>query len=148
MVTDGSDRQKHHHNHHHRKHHHHRQRRHGVDTTGTYDNLTLMILVSLIEEFVYFLEWSPSQALIHEKRKDGSVKSEVTFGSGMIDQSLEDWVFLTKNATTVRAHIGSTAILPCDVKKDSQFGMVSTRTSFSVLNMFVTSDGLSFEQKS
>jgi len=102
-ISDGSDRQKHHHNHHHRKHHHHRQRRHGVDTT----------------------EWSPSQALIHEKRKDGSVKSEVTFGSGMIDQSLEDWVFLTKNATTVRAHIGSTAILPCDVKKDSQFGMIT-----------------------
>ena len=114
LLSDGSDRyQKHHHSHqhHHRKHHHHRQRRHGVDTT----------------------EWSPSRALSHEKRKDGSVRSEITFGTGG-DQSggivseqqnfIEDWVFLTQNATTVRAHIGSTAVLPCDVKKDSQFGMV------------------------
>ena len=114
LLSDGSDRyQKHHHSHqhHHRKHHHHRQRRHGVDTT----------------------EWSPSRALSHEKRKDGSVRSEITFGTGGGDQTegiiseqqiIEDWVFLTQNATTVRAHIGSTAVLPCDVKKDSQFGMV------------------------
>ena len=112
LLSDGSDRyQKHHHSHqhnhhHHRKHHHHRQRRHGVDTT----------------------EWSPSRALSHEKRKDGSVRSEITFGTGETgiseQQIIEDWVFLTQNATTVRAHIGSTAVLPCDVKKDSQFGMV------------------------
>ena len=36
-----------------------------------------------------------------------------------------EWVFITKNASTVKAHIGSTALLPCEVKKDSQFGMVS-----------------------
>ena len=110
-FSDGSDRQKYH-SHHHRRKHHHRQRRHGVETT----------------------EWSPSQALIHEKRRDGSVKSEITFGIGsVVDQTLEDWVFLTQNATTVRAHIGSTAILPCDVKKDSQFGMVGQTIFISLL---------------
>ena len=102
MFTDGSDgtwhhkHQKHHNNHHR---HHTRQRRQ---------------------------EWSPSQA-IHEKRNEGSlssgsVRSEITFGHET--QVAEEWVFLTRNATTVKAHIGSTAILPCKVKKESQFGMV------------------------
>ena len=36
-----------------------------------------------------------------------------------------EWVFTSRNATTVRAHIGSMATLPCFVKKGSQFGMVS-----------------------
>ena len=37
----------------------------------------------------------------------------------------QHWVFVSKNATTVKAHIGSTAVLPCQVKKDSLYGMVS-----------------------
>ena len=37
----------------------------------------------------------------------------------------QNWVFVSKNATTVKAHIGSTAVLPCQVKKDSLYGMVS-----------------------
>ena len=53
------------------------------------------------------------------------VKSQITFGHETMAAS--EWVFLTKNASTVRAHIGSTALLPCEVKKDSQFGMVSKR---------------------
>lgn len=101
-LSDGSDgtwhhkHQKHHNNHHR---HHTRQRRQ---------------------------EWSPSQA-IHEKRNEGSqgssVRSEITFGHET--QVAEEWVFLTRNATTVKAHIGSTAILPCEVKKESQFGMIT-----------------------
>ena len=100
LFTDGSDgtwhhkHHKHHSNHKHHRQHHTRQRRQ---------------------------EWSPSQA-IHEKRKEGSVRSEITFGHET--QAAEEWVFLTRNATTVKAHIGSTAILPCEVKKESQFGMV------------------------
>ena len=39
----------------------------------------------------------------------------------------QHWVFVSKNATTVKAHIGSTAVLPCLVKKDSLYGMVSCR---------------------
>ena len=42
---------------------------------------------------------------------------------GDADEQL--WVFVSKNATTVKAHIGSTALLPCQVKKDSLYGMVS-----------------------
>ena len=104
LFTDGSDgtwhhkHHKHHSNHKHHRQHHTRQRRQ---------------------------EWSPSQA-IHEKRNEGakgsSVRSEITFGHET--QVAEEWVFLTRNATTVKAHIGSTAILPCEVKKESQFGMV------------------------
>ena len=111
MFTDGSDgtwhhkHQKHHNNHHR---HHTRQRRQ---------------------------EWSPSQA-IHEKRNEGSqgssVRSEITFGHET--QVAEEWVFLTRNATTVKAHIGSSAILPCEVKKESQFGMV--RFFFQVLLLY------------
>ena len=67
-------------------------------------------------------EWSPSQA-IHEKQSN--VKSQITFGHETMAAS--EWVFLTKNASTVKAHIGSTALLPCEVKKDSQFGMVSEK---------------------
>eukprot|EP00094_Tigriopus_californicus_P014130 TCALIF_13685-PA protein Name:"Protein of unknown function" AED:0.13 eAED:0.13 QI:199/1/0.8/1/0.25/0.4/5/0/232 len=37
----------------------------------------------------------------------------------------QDSVFSTKNATVVEAHIGSTAILECKVKKASQFGMMT-----------------------
>ena len=40
-------------------------------------------------------------------------------------ESDQNWVFVSKNATTVKAHIGSTAVLPCQVKKDSLYGMVS-----------------------
>ena len=48
----------------------------------------------------------------------------------------QNWVFVSKNATTVKAHIGSTAVLPCQVKKDSLYGMVSyIRNSF---NAFIT----------
>ena len=54
----------------------------------------------------------------------GGVKSQITFGLDTMKG--EEWVFLTQNATTVKAHIGSTAVLPCEVKKDSQFGMVSS----------------------
>lgn len=71
-------------------------------------------------------EWSPSQA-IHEKQK---VKSQITFGQETMAAS--EWVFLTKNASTVKAHIGSTAILPCEVKKDSQFGMVSNAFNHNI----------------
>ena len=51
------------------------------------------------------------------------MRSQITFG--LDTKKSEEWVFLTRNATVVKAHIGSTAILPCEVKKDSQFGMVS-----------------------
>ena len=37
----------------------------------------------------------------------------------------QNWVFVSKNASTVKAHTGSTAVLPCQVKKDSLYGMVS-----------------------
>ena len=42
-----------------------------------------------------------------------------------VKASDHNWVFISKNATTVKAHIGSTAVLPCQVKKDSLYGMVS-----------------------
>ena len=42
-----------------------------------------------------------------------------------IKEADQHWVFISKNATTVKAHIGSTAVLPCQVKKDSLYGMVS-----------------------
>ena len=38
----------------------------------------------------------------------------------------QNWVFVSKNASTVKAHTGSTAVLPCQVKKDSLYGMVSS----------------------
>ena len=60
------------------------------------------------------------------------MRSEITFGHET--QVAEEWVFLTRNATTVKAHIGSTAILPCEVKKESQFGMV--RFFFQVLLLY------------
>lgn len=41
----------------------------------------------------------------------------------------EAWVFLSVNASEVLAHIGTTAILPCLVKEDIKFGMVSTKAS-------------------
>ena len=105
LFADGSDGLWHlkHHKHHNHKRHHTRQRRQ---------------------------EWSPSQA-IHEKRQGGNVRSEITFGHET--QVAEEWVFLTRNATVVKAHIGSTAVLPCEVKKESQFGMVCP---FSVPSRF------------
>jgi hypothetical protein len=107
----------HQHNHHQR--HHSRQRRHGVQQQQKH-----------LEP--HHQDWSPSQTIHEQKRaSDGSVKSEITFGhvgrsgNGNRQQINNNWVFLTKNASTVRAHIGSTAILPCEIKKDSQYGMVS-----------------------
>ena len=90
----------HHHQHHHHHNqeqgHHFRQRRH---------------------------EWSPSQAIHDQKGNNDEKSSRVTFGRETMPAA--EWVFITKNASTVKAHIGSTALLPCEVKKDSQFGMVS-----------------------
>ena len=56
--------------------------------------------------------WSPSMELARMREETTTIAPE-------------DWVFLTENATLVRAHIGSTAVLECKIKKDSQFGMVS-----------------------
>lgn len=112
-LSDGSDGwhqhehgkgQHHHHQHHHHHHHHHQEQQKGGDHH--------------LRQRRH--EWSPSQA-IHEKQSN--VKSQITFGHETMAAS--EWVFLTKNASTVRAHIGSTALLPCEVKKDSQFGMIT-----------------------
>ena len=52
----------------------------------------------------------------------------------------QNWVFVSKNATTVKAHIGSTAVLPCQVKKDSLYGMVSyiRKTVFTLVSKYMT----------
>lgn len=44
-----------------------------------------------------------------------------------------DWVFLSQNATVVRAHIGSSAVLDCLVKKKSQYGMVTIQLGNALL---------------
>ena len=49
-----------------------------------------------------------------------------------IKEADQHWVFISKNATTVKAHIGSTAVLPCQVKKDSLYGMVSKHNNIFV----------------
>ena len=63
--------------------------------------------------------WSPSQELSRRRSKGGITR-------GKAAEPPSDWVFISKNATTVRAHIGSMANLPCSVRKDSLYGMVST----------------------
>jgi len=99
-LSDGSDGwhqhehgkgKHHHHQHHHHHHHHHQEQQKGGDHH--------------LRQRRH--EWSPSQA-IHEKQSN--VKSQITFGHETMAAS--EWVFLTKNASTVRAHIGSTALLP------------------------------------
>jgi len=52
--------------------------------------------------------WSPSRELGEEPTEKDAVES----------------VFVSANATVVRAHVGSTAVLDCRVRKDSQYGMV------------------------
>lgn len=98
----------HHHGvHHHGQTRHSRQRRQGVQKHLDH-------------------EWSPSRA-IKDNKKSGKGTSKIKFGIGQASATDlgSDWVFLSKNATTVRAHIGSTAVLPCQVKKDSQYGMIT-----------------------
>ena len=104
-ISDGSD------GYHHHKRHHLRQRRGGGNS-----------------------EWSPSEA-IYEKSQKAAVQSQITFGQGVdIDVTLaKNWVFFTANGSTVKAHIGSTAVLPCEVKKDSQFGVVRFSSSLTTL---------------
>ena len=65
---------------------------------------------------------SPSQAIYQKEGNFVDLSSQITFGHETMATS--EWVFLTKNESTVRAHIGSTALLPCDVIQGSQFGTV------------------------
>ena len=67
-------------------------------------------------------EPSPSQAIYQKEGNFVDLSSQITFGHETMATS--EWVFLTKNESTVRAHIGSTALLPCDVIQGSQFGTV------------------------
>ena len=66
-------------------------------------------------------DWSPSRDFGAQMRHRAAV-SPPTAASAVNHE--EDWVFLSANATRVVAHTGSTAVLDCVVRKDSQFGMV------------------------
>jgi len=70
--------------------------------------------------------WSPSQEVA--KRRSTVATHPVTSSNDLendVMMSDPEWVFTSRNATTVRAHIGSMATLPCFVKKGSQFGMIT-----------------------
>ena len=75
-------------------------------------------------------EFSTSQAIYEKNGNFVDLSGQITFGHDTIVGP--EGIFLTKNASTVRAHIGSTALLPCDVIQGSQFGMVriNHHTSF------------------
>ena len=75
-------------------------------------------------------ELKTSQAIYEKNGNFVDLSGQITFGHETITGP--EGIFLTKNASTVRAHIGSTALLPCDVKQGSQFGMVriNHHTSF------------------
>ena len=102
---------------------HHRWRRHQELSNGVRyvpRKFELQNHNGFIRRFLHRSElldhWSPSQVL----NGGDSVTSTI---------APEDWVFLSGNGTVVKAHIGSTAMLPCNIKKDSQYGMVSRYTA-------------------
>lgn len=90
--------------------------------------------------------WSPSDELEASKGGVGRIKgallnpnirkpstASVSSATGSTRSGVQaavsmsqGWVFLSENYTNIKAHIGSTAILPCQVKKDSLYGMVRT----------------------
>lgn len=76
-------------------------------------------------------KWSPSQ----EMYDDYDIGHG---GSRMSTIAPEDRVFVSPNATLVRAHIGSTAVMDCRVKKGMQYGMVSGGRKTSNVRCFGT----------
>lgn len=100
--------------------HHYRQRRHGGNNLHHSPN----------DGFDVYNEWTPSKQLQNtserNRRKGKFMRYEDDKNIRQREKvSDQNWVFVSKNASTVKAHTGSTAVLPCQVKKDSLYGMVT-----------------------
>ena len=87
-------------------------------------------------------DWSPSR----DAYSGGTTTAMDSSASSSLPVSGPS-VFVSANATVVRAHAGSTAVLDCRVRKDSQYGMVSNTlfTSHESLNVQKRSFGISFQ---